>query len=268
MKIGIVGNGVVGNATRLAWTGHCDEVRVYDSNPLRTRNSLESVLECDFVFVCLPTPQKSNGKGIDTGALSNFFASAPRFPNYVVKSTVPVGYTRRLANLCPNVVHSPEFLTERTAERDAANPQLSVIGVPNWTGETIYHPLARLYWDRFPDATWSLMSSNESEAMKLVMNSWFAVKVAFWNEARTMCDAMGLNYQEIRDAIVDEGRVNILHTLVPGPDGKFGFGGACLPKDLSELIRQMDALDLQPGVARAAYDRNELLDRPRKVESR
>lgn len=274
MNIGIVGNGVVGSATAKAWTGHCDEVRVYDVLPERCEHSLGEVLACDFIFVCLPTPQRSDGGkyGLDTTALDKFFAgvcipsnvSSWERSNLIIKSTVPIGYTRKIAEKCPNVVHSPEFLTERTANHDALHPELNVVGVPGGT-EEVYPPLARLYRERFPDAQWIVMDSDESEAMKLVMNSWFAVKVAFWNEVWTMTDKIGLDYGEIRDAIVDEGRVNELHTHVPGPDGKFGFGGACLPKDLSELIRTMNVLDLQPGVMRAAYDRNEILDRPRIV---
>lgn len=264
MKIGIVGAGVVGSATAKAWQGHCDEVRVYDQVNERRKNSLDQVLNCDVVFVCLPTPQIDGGKGIDSSIVADFFDEIPnkyREVNFVIKSTTPIGFTRQLSEWFPNVVHSPEFLTERTAVEDAANPRLSVIGMPNWKGKTIPHPSARLYWNRFPNVT--LMTSDNSEAMKLVMNSWFATKVAFWNEVRTMTDALKLDYNEIRDAIVDEGRVHSLHTQVPGPDSQFGFGGKCLPPNLSELIRTMDALNLQPGVMRAAYDRNELLDRPR-----
>ena len=83
------------------------------------------------------------------------------------------------------------------------------------------------------------MSSDESEAVKLFQNSFFAVKVAFWNECNQLASKLGLDWQVVMNAILADGRISPSHTNVPGPDGKYGFGGECLPKDLASLASQM-----------------------------
>lgn len=282
-KVGIVGAGVVGSATAAAyrdWTVehpgpqesyHPYEVLVHDKDPARSTHTVGQVLLCDVVFVCLPTPGSDQyDEGVDLSAVEDFFYYVRgTATNFVLRSTVPVGTTRRLRDEydLPNLVHSPEFLTARTAVEDAANPRLNVIGYPGNVQPSHVRfsdcPYFRLLGGRFPNVPTTCVTSDESEAVKLFMNGFFAVKVAYWNEVRHLADRLRLNYDEVREAVVAEGRVGDIHTRVPGPDGKFGFGGSCLPKDLNMLIAQMDALDLQPGVCQAARDRNEILDRPR-----
>ena len=100
---------------------------------------------------------------------------------------------------------------------------------------------------------------------KLVCNSFFAVKVAFFNEIREWADAEGVDWEALMQAVLSDGRIAHSHTQVPGPDGKRGFGGACLPKDLSNTIMLMeDANRPTPLVAiicYAAMSRNEDRDR-------
>lgn len=256
MKIGVVGGGVTGSATAAAWRGHCDEVRVYDTDPARrTCDDAFTALKCDAVFVCLPET-----------AVDGFFEAVTvgghddrKTRNYVLRSTVPVGTTRRLAERygLPNLVHSPEFLTERTAAEDAANPRLNVIGVSagdNSAGKRLY----RLYGKRWPGVPIRTMKSDESELVKLALNGFFATKVAFWNEVESYCRAAGIDYETVRAACVAEGRVGDLHTRVPGPDGGRGFGGKCLPKDLVQLIGCLHESDTETIILRAVHRRNEL----------
>ena len=287
-NVGVVGNGVVGSATaacyRDYWINPCNperlyEVRVFDKDPSRSTHTIREVLLCDVVFVCLPTPESDlYTEGTDLSHVEEFFHYVRGVhTNLVLRSTVPIGTTRRLRDEydLPNLVHSPEFLTARTAVEDAANPRLNVLGDPDKDkklDKTVVkienggaRACAQLYHDRWPGADLCYVTSDESEAVKLFMNSFFAVKVAYWNEVRHLADRLELDYNAVREAVVAEGRVGGLHTHVPGPDGKFGFGGSCLPKDLAMLISQMDALDLQPRVCRAARDRNELLDRSRTI---
>lgn len=285
MKIGIAGCGVVGSATAKAYEDFADEVRVHDADPNRSTHSLVEVLECDVVFVCLPTPQKPDSMACDLSAVNTFFASVPpeyRKANLVLRSTVPIGTTRKLSEQwgMPNLVHSPEFLTARTAEWDAKNPRVNIVGFPNgWTSaeQWVDSPAMALYIDRFGvKGTMVPMSSDESEAVKLFMNSFFAVKVAFWNECHALATALKLDFDTVRDAIVAEGRVHPLHTQVPGPDGFTGFGGSCLPKDLASFVYQMTLVassqnhqpfpvPVVPLVTTAALKRNESIDRRRST---
>lgn len=270
MKLGVVGGGCVGRATARAFIEHVDEVRVYDVVKERATHGLHDVLACDLVMVCLPTPQKPDSLACDTSYVEEFCSQAAAFHargNYVIRSTVPVGFTRRmrdrygLTSLC----HSPEFLTARCAVTDAQLPARNVVGVPDggkgegplFTGDNAAaQRLHILYRQRFPGVPCVLCTSDESEAIKLFQNSFFAVKIAFWNECRSLADALGLNWNVVLPAILLDGRISHSHTSVPGPDGKFGFGGACLPKDIANLIDCIEAAGLTSYVADAAWDRN------------
>jgi UDPglucose 6-dehydrogenase len=234
---------------------------VYDLVRERATHTLPQVLDCDLIFVSLPTPQREGELACDTSAVDRFFADHKGYQsNFVLRSTVPIGTTRRLRDeySLPNLVHSPEFLTARCAFTDAQIPARNIIGYPNSNdfALNVKHPIAELYRTRFPSVKLFHMSSDESEAVKLGLNSFFAVKVAFFNELRTLADKLGLNWQSIMDGILSDGRIAHSHTKVPGVDGRAGFGGACLPKDLASLISIMEGNGLLASVTRGAHTRN------------
>lgn len=224
MRVGVVGGGgggVVGRATAKSFVEHVDEVRVYDVLAERRTHGYREVLACDVVFVCLPTPQESPLR-----ALNTFFSQVSADVNYVIRSTVPVGTTAALAEQyrLTNVVHSPEFLTARCAEVDAQMPTRNIVG-----GD-IAHPVSRLYMRRWPHVPILYMTSDESEAVKLMLNSFFAVKVAFWNEMRTFADECGLDWIRVMQGILTDGRVHPSHTNVPGPDGSEASAALASPR--------------------------------------
>ncbi len=298
MKIGIIGNGVVGSATAAAFREHVEEVRCYDRDPARRTHGLTEVATLDLVFICLPTPQCTHSLACDISAIDSLCATlseGPREGNFVLRSTVPVGTTRMLREEYGliNLVHSPEFLTARTAEHDACNPTRMIIGEPPmkdmmglgytitprpWTkcGEL----LRDLYTKAFhqvidspivPDYDVEIfwMTPDESEAVKYYQNVFSAIKIAAFNEFYRFAKLKGLNWDRCLEALLAGGWINPMHTQVPGPDGKFGFGGACLPKDLASFIAQLPNTymlddESEPtciSVARAAYDRNRHVER-------
>ncbi len=259
MRIGIIGGGVVGRATARAFIEHVEEVRVYDSVKERATHGREDTIICDLVFLCLPTPQKPNSLECNLSAIHEFFSDIASLENqnFVLRSTVPIGTTKRLSkqyNL-PNLVHSPEFLTARCAVTDAHLPSRNIVGVPGLAsyGKDRDHlagdTLCDLYEKRFPGVPCFLMSSDDSEAVKLFLNSFFAVKVAYWNEVNALARKLGLDWERVIEGVLSDGRVSHSHTKVPGPDGKYGFGGSCLPKDLASLSCQLKENDLDKGVS-------------------
>ena len=271
--IGIVGGGVVGSATAKSYVEHVKQVKIFDIDPLRSTARLDETLQSDIVFVCLPTPHHTNSDKCDLSYLEDFFEQFKMHePSQVTKvlvlrSTVPVGYTRSVQKKLDGyakVVHSPEFLTARCAALDAQIPTRNIVGL---TGDGFNAPTLReLYSLRWPHVPVLTMSCYESEAVKLFTNSFFAVKIAFWNEMRQYIDAVNdglidtcaivMDWQTIMEAVLLDGRIHPSHTQVPGPDGRYGLGGACLPKDLQNTIQCLKALDVDSPVCTAAAMRN------------
>jgi nucleotide sugar dehydrogenase len=266
MRIGIIGNGVVGSATGAAFEGRVDEVRYWDVLDHRCTHSLhDTVCGTDLVFVCLPTPQQKDSLACDITAVDEFFCYMGELSpktNYVLRSTVPIGTTRMLREKygLVNLVHSPEFLTARTAKEDAANPTRMVIG--RCEGNThCALKLFALYKSRWSDVRVFHMTSDESEAVKLFQNSYSAVVIATLNEFRCLADKKGMDWGRVISALIASGWLAPRHINVPGHDGKRGFGGSCLPKDLANLIQCMCEQDDGYSVCRAAYMRNRDIDR-------
>lgn len=271
-KIGVVGNGTVGGALARCFMENY-EVRVWDIDPNKSTHTLGDVLACGIgkypdvgvVFVCIPETE-----------LDRFFSTEPdpksqvwgigRTANLVIKSTAPVGTTKRLRkqyNLS-EVVHSPEFLTARCAVTDAQLPTRNIIGEPMDNGRSnCSRALYRIYAERFPGVPIFDLSSDESEFVKLMQNSFFAVKIAFFNEAYTIANHLKLSWKHVVAALMADGRIAHSHTSVPGPDGKFGFGGACLPKDLEAYIGELQKAGLRSDVSFGASERN-ISDRQRR----
>jgi UDPglucose 6-dehydrogenase len=263
LRIGVIGGGTVGRATARAFLEHAD-VRVYDVCPERSTHSQEEALDTDLVFVCLPTPAGPGG-WTDLYEVEKFFGSVRGTDtNFALRSTVPVGTTKRLRTILdlPNLCHSPEFLTARCSTVDAQMPARNIVG---WISAHTAHPLMDLYERRFPGVPIHLMTSDESEMVKLATNAFFATKVAFFNEARSLADAAGLDWNRVLAAVLADGRIAHSHTNVPGPDGQFGFGGACLPKDAASFAACLNDRGLRADVTRAALARN-AADRRRDAE--
>jgi UDP-glucose 6-dehydrogenase len=95
-----------------------------------------------------------------------------------------------------------------------------------------------------------------AEALKLVTNSAMAVKITFANEAAILCNKLGADWDEVSRLLALDPRLGSVGFQVPGPDGKLGFGGACLPKDLSGLIAQANTAGTPIGLAEAAQRQN------------
>lgn len=264
MKIGIIGNGFVGNAQARTWVEHVDEVRIYDLVPERRTHSLEAVMECDFVFVCVPTPMKSpDDPTPDLATIDAVLAGlddrphAEEGPIVVIKSTVPVGYTRRSQERWPSLtlVHSPEFLTARCAVIDAHMPTRNIVGFPpgrGSDGECLRAMLRR----RFKAVPCYLYSSDESELVKLACNSFFALKVNFFNSIYNYARISAMDWDRIEVGVLSDGRIAHSHTRVPGPDGRLGFGGECLPKDLANLVGCLEEANVSAAVLRQVFHTN------------
>ena len=120
-KVGVIGNGFVGESQAFAFSPTTD-LRIYDIDPLKATHTKEELDECDFIFVCVPTPMKKDGSQ-DISFIDKVFEEAVQGPIYIIKSTILPGTTKKLMEIYPDleIVFCPEFLTERNAVSDYEN---------------------------------------------------------------------------------------------------------------------------------------------------
>ena len=231
-KLGVIGNGFVGEAISFAFSSVA-EMYVYDTDSSRCLNDIESVHNCDFVFVCVPTPMFEDGSQ-DLSYVESSFEKATDGPIYILKSTVLPGTTNILSKRYPNfkITFSPEFLTERTAKLDMLTQSRIIIG-----GESkLTEKVKTLFDQRFKNKNIIQTDSKTAELIKYMNNTFFATKVSIMNEFKLLCDKIGANWDDALRGFVSDSRIADSHLNVPGHDGKFGYGGTCFPKDVSAIL--------------------------------
>ena len=278
-KIGVVGNGYVGKATQLF---SCEDIQclVYDKDPekcIPLGTTPRDLKDCDFVFVCVPTPMKPNGScdlSIVKSAIKDLAKAGVTKSKIVIRSTVPVGTSENLG-----VNFMPEFLTEKNWQSDFYNNNLWVFGMDNMndvtqTGTVMnFNENLNLFrnllgrakeFDKIKENAVTFTSTKNAEAIKYGRNSFLATKVSFFNEMQEFCVRNDLNYEVVRSLICVDSRIGDSHSQVPGPDGKRGFGGTCFPKDVSSMLYQMKKSKVQTMVLKNVKNRNEKVDRPEK----
>lgn len=257
MNIGIVGNGFVGGAVANG-VGNSFGVKVYDKDINRSTHNYDDVIHCDFVFVCLPTPMTSVEGGVcNLSAIEDFFSTLPQDcrGTFIIKSTVPVGTTDRLCKEHPHlkIVHNPEFLTAANANEDFLNADRHIVG-----GDVeLVLPVVEMYKKLYPDIPVYTMKSKESECVKYFANCFLASKLMVFNEMKLLCESLkDVNYETIIEGVVSDRRIGNSHCYVPGPDGEYGFGGTCFPKDINALIRTMEENGINPRVLSSVWEQN------------
>ena len=262
-QIGIIGNGFVGNAVRHGFSPNVGvdyNVRVFDREPSKSTHSLSDVVnESSFVFVSVPTPSRRTGE-IDTSIIESCFEEISKVSSnentiFLLRSTVTPGVTRKISSQNPSlrIVFNPEFLTERTAKFDFISQTRFVVG-----GEACNtSQVSQLFKGRFGKAISILETDFESaEMVKYMTNSFLATKVSFMNEMKALCDACDARWEDALEGFLRYGRVGHSHTQVPGPDGKFGFGGSCFPKDIQALINFSKDLNINLNTVEGAWSTN------------
>jgi UDPglucose 6-dehydrogenase len=283
MSIGCVGFGFVGKAlsSKFAQT---HDVHVYDiSIPQTTPSNItfhSSI--CEMVatlemsspdrmityFVCVPTPMDTQSGECDTTIVKKVVGQLKQYISresiVVIKSTLSVGTVRSLEdnNKLLTVAFNPEFLTERNASLDFANQKRAIIGLRTNDTEvrlTLETAYKRSFGEEFEV---QFVLPEEAEMTKLMLNSFWAVKVAFANEIYSVCQASDIDYNTVLRLVLADERIGKTHLYVPGLDGKRGFGGVCLPKDLCNLRYCAKKLDTETPVLDATWISNLLVRDP------
>jgi UDPglucose 6-dehydrogenase len=206
-----------------------------------TTNLAEAVRDADVVFIAVGTPSNNDG-GTELkfvfDAARDVARNLTRYTVVVQKSTAPVGTARKVAAILAeskakeaefDVVSNPEFLREGSAVADFLHPDRVVIGVQNQrAADTMRRVYRSLYENDTPVVTTSLESA---EMIKYAANAFLATKISFINEMAHICELVGANIDEVARGLGFDRRIGpkFLHAGI-------GYGGSCLPKDVSSLI--------------------------------
>ena len=263
MKIGIIGQGFVGTAVREGLKD-CHTINTYDLDESKStcKDLNELIDKNNYIFVCLPTPMKKDGS-CDTSIVENMVKEIDDLVVYrnvsnrivIIKSTILPGTTKRLNEQCKNiqVIFSPEFLTEANFIEDFKNQDRIIIGGPRPASTRV----RQLFYKAFPKAHIIKTSSTIAEMVKYMTNTFLATKVSFANEIHQMCEKLNIDYDKVTEYATYDKRLGKSHWSVPGPDGHYGFGGSCFPKDVNALIDiAKNKLDLWPHTLIGAWNTN------------
>ena len=259
LTLGIVGCGFVGSAVASGFdTPNVDSWIVDPKKSTTTLQQLAAVGP-HLTFICVPTPQSTDGS-VNVTIVDQVLADLNKFAYdgiVVIKSTITPDHLERFVEEYDlRIVYNPEFLTEANAHQDFINPSMQILGGVWEECELVERAYVEFSKVKVvPTFKTDIVSAS---LLKYTINSWLATKVSFMNELYQLHKSSGAktSWDQFTDMLQRDKRIGDSHLRVPGPDGSFGFGGHCFPKDTAGLLSYADKNNVDLSVLSKAVETN------------
>tara|TARA_E500000178_G_scaffold354395_1_gene423185 strand:- start:1057 stop:1920 length:864 start_codon:yes stop_codon:yes gene_type:complete len=256
LRLGIIGHGFVGKATD--WGFHRN-IKKFIVDPIygSTISDLAK-FKPDVIFICVPTPMGDEGEQ----DYSIIYSVVQQLVDEcidsikVVKSTVLPSILQRLHTLDKKIIYNPEFLREKHANLDFENSEMIILGGDRNISEQVAGFYA--HHSRCKTKEYFYTDLFCASLAKYTINTFLASKVLFFNEIKALFENSNTNedWETFINIVSKDSRIGNSHMTVPGHDGKYGFGGACFPKDSSALIKFSEEKEVNLDVLKSVIKKN------------
>ena len=259
-KIGIIGLGFVGGAARHWFQSQKNSYELYLYDKFKNIGSVEEVNRADYIFIAVPTPYHTDGRGYDDSAVLESLKNIKDGKVAVIKSSVLPGSTDAFQKKFPKkkILFNPEFLTAKNPVNDFLDPIRQLVGYADKKNAL----LAKKVLAMLPKSPHDrVMKAKEAEMVKFFSNTFLATRVVFANQMHDLCKKLGgVDYDIVKEGVICDKRIGVGHFDV-FTDGYRGYSGLCLPKDTRALIQVGEEVGVEMELLKKAEEINNRLQK-------